>query len=69
MKKKRFYIPIEGFRSLRTLSPGTLLRFYRLISAIRRQDDAAAWAAAVTFSVADRARFRRFLQEVKHNAH
>lgn len=57
------------YRSLRKLSPGTLLRFYRLISAIRRQDDAAAWAAAVTFSVADRARFRRFLQEVKHNAH
>ena len=57
------------YASLRTLSPGTLLRFYRLISAIRRQDDAAAWAAAVTFSVADRARFRRFLQEVKHNAH
>lgn len=57
------------YRSLRKLSPGTLLRFYRLISAIRRQDDAAAWAAAVTFSVSDRARFRRFLQEVKHNAH
>lgn len=59
----------QRYASLRKLTPGTLLRFYRLIKAIRRQDDAAAREAAAAFSSADCARFRRFLQEVMHDAH
>lgn len=53
--------------SLCKLSPGALLRFHRLLQAVRNHDDAAALDVAATFSIADRARFRRFLQEVKHN--
>lgn len=51
--------------SLRLLSPGTLLRFHRLLQAVRKQDDAAALDASATFSSAERARFRRLLQEVR----
>ncbi len=63
MNNKRFYA------SLRKLTPGTLLRFYRLLQAIRKHDNAKALSAAVTFSTADRARFRRFLQEVMQDDH
>lgn len=58
MRNKRFYA------SLCKLSPGALLRFHRLLWAVRNHDADAALDVAATFSTADRARFRRFLQEV-----
>ena len=53
------------YKSLCKLSPGTLLRFHRLLHAVRNHDDVAALTAASVISNQERYKIRRVLQEVR----